>query len=175
MCPHQRYLSAVFLKWSIFGPLPLHPRIRFRFYLHQNVVILLIAIPPINLEAADTANQFRLRFQNHIYLLEKNMAGYMAIRCIPLVISSLALSLIASFIVTPFPAPFIISFHFPLSCAIPGSLNCQKDAFSRIRSATDESMDGQTDGPMDGPTVGQTNGLTDRPSYRDAMTHLKNS
>ena len=39
-------------------PLPL-PRFRFP----QNAVILLVAIPPMNLEVADTANRFRFRFR----------------------------------------------------------------------------------------------------------------
>ena len=39
-------------------PLPL-PRFRFRF--HKNVVILLVAIPSTNVEAADSANRFRFR------------------------------------------------------------------------------------------------------------------
>ena len=33
---------------------------------------------------------------------------------------------------------------------------------------------GRTDGRLGGPTDGQTDGQMDRPSYRDAMTHLKN-
>ena len=53
---------AVFWKWSILGPLPPLPLPRFRF--HQNVVILLVAIPPTYLEAADKNNRFRFRFQN---------------------------------------------------------------------------------------------------------------
>ena len=53
--------KAVFWKRSIIGLLRL-PRFGFRF--HQNAVILLVAIPPTNLEAADTANRFRFRFQN---------------------------------------------------------------------------------------------------------------
>ena len=52
-------LGAVIL--GLLLPLPL-PRFRFRF--PQNAVILLVAIPPMNLEVADTANRFRFRFQN---------------------------------------------------------------------------------------------------------------
>ena len=38
----------------------------------------------------------------------------------------------------------------------------------------DESVTrGRTNHPTDGPTDGPTNGRTDRPSYRDARTHLK--
>ena len=37
---------------------------RFRFRFHQNVVILLVAIPPTYLEAADKTNRFRFRFLN---------------------------------------------------------------------------------------------------------------
>ena len=48
-----------FWKRSILGPLPL-PRFRFR----QDVVILLVAIPPTYLEAVDIANHLRFRFQN---------------------------------------------------------------------------------------------------------------
>ena len=33
--------------------------------------------------------------------------------------------------------------------------------------------DGPTDGPTDGWTYGRTYGQTDKPSYRDAKTHLK--
>ena len=55
---------------------------------------------------------------------ERNKAGYTAVRC---VISSLAPSL-----VTPFPALFITSYHFPSPCAIPSGLNGRKDAFLRI-------------------------------------------
>ena len=52
----------MFWKQSILGPLPPPPLPRFRF--RQSVVISLLAIPPTNLEAADTANSFRFRFQN---------------------------------------------------------------------------------------------------------------
>ena len=51
-------------KRSILGPLPPLPLPRFRFRFHQNVVILLVAIPPTYLEAADKSNRFRFRFQN---------------------------------------------------------------------------------------------------------------
>ena len=37
---------------------------RFRFRFHQDVVILLVIIPPTYLKAAATANRFRFRFQN---------------------------------------------------------------------------------------------------------------
>jgi len=48
----------VFWKRSILGPLPL-PHFHFRF--HQNIVILLVVIPPTYLEAADKTNRFRLQ------------------------------------------------------------------------------------------------------------------
>ena len=51
--------QPVFWKRSIFG-LIFFRRFRFR----QNVVVLLVAIPPTYLEAADVANRFRFRFQN---------------------------------------------------------------------------------------------------------------
>ena len=50
---------TVFWKRSILGPLPL-PRFRF----HQNIVNLLVAIPPTYLEATGKNNRFPFRFQN---------------------------------------------------------------------------------------------------------------
>ena len=64
-------VEAVFLKRSILGPLPPLPLLRFRFRFHQNVVILLVAIPPTYLEAADKNNRFRFRFQNPGYWIDK--------------------------------------------------------------------------------------------------------
>ena len=55
---------AVFWKRLILGPLPPLPIPRFRFRFHQNVVILLVAIPPTYFEAADKNNHFRFSFQN---------------------------------------------------------------------------------------------------------------
>ena len=55
--------EAVFWKRSVLESLPL-PRFRFRF--HQNVLILLVAIPPTYLEAADKTNRLRFRFQNPV-------------------------------------------------------------------------------------------------------------
>ena len=58
-------------RW-ILVPLPPHPlprlRFRFRFRFHKNVVILLVAIPPTNVEAADSADRFRFRFSNPGYI-----------------------------------------------------------------------------------------------------------
>ena len=51
--------KQAFWKWSILVPLLL-PCFCFR----QNGVILLVAIPPTYLEAADKNNQFRFHFQN---------------------------------------------------------------------------------------------------------------
>ena len=62
--------------------------------------------------------------------------------------------------ITPFPAPFIASYHFSSPSEIPGGLDGQKDAFSRIKK----------DGLW---TDRRTDRRTDRPSYRDARTHLK--
>ena len=92
----------------------------------------------------------------------KKNAGYTVIRCVPLVISSLAPSLIAPSLVIPFPAPFITSYHFPLPCAITDGLESRKEAFSRIPkiSVTDGRTDGLTEGPTDGPTDGRTDGQT---------------
>ena len=53
--------KAGFWKRSNLGLLP-----RFRFRFHENVVIFLVAIPPTYLEAADSANRFRFRFQNPV-------------------------------------------------------------------------------------------------------------
>ena len=60
--------KPVFWKRSILGPFPL---LRFRFRFHQNVVILLVAIPPTHLEAAEKNNRFRFRFQNPAYQFYK--------------------------------------------------------------------------------------------------------
>ena len=65
-------------------------------------------------------------------------------------------------LITPFPAPSITSYHFPSPCSIPDGLDGRKDAFSRIQKKKGYGrMDRRTDG------------WTDRPSYRDARTHLK--
>ena len=56
----------MFWKWSILVPLPPLPLPRFRFRFYQNVVILLVAIPPTYLGAADKTNGFRFRFQNPV-------------------------------------------------------------------------------------------------------------
>ena len=79
-----------------------------------------------------------------------NKAGYTAVRCVPLVISSLTPSLIAPSFVTPFPARFITCYHFLSPWVIPGNLDSQKDAFSCIQKISG------TNGPMDGPTDGWT-------------------
>ena len=45
---------------------------------------------------------------------------------------------------TPFPAPFVTSYHFPSPSPTPGGLDSRKDAFLRIRKK--RVMDGRTDG-----------------------------
>ena len=43
----------------------------------------------------------------------------------------------------------------------------------RTDRRTDGRMDGRMDGPADGPTDRRTYGQMDKPSYRDAWTHLE--
>ena len=61
LAPHWRAQCRVISRVRKRVMLPL-PRFCFRF--HQNIVILLVAIPPTYLEAADKNNRFRFRFQN---------------------------------------------------------------------------------------------------------------
>ena len=63
---HRQIFQSGMRKRWILVALPPLPLPRFRFCFLQNVVILLVAIPPTYLEAADQTNRFRFRFQNTV-------------------------------------------------------------------------------------------------------------
>ena len=96
--------------------------------------------------------------------LEKNKAGYTAVRCVPRYICTRPVLRCPSFI-TPFHAP---SSHLITSLCNPQPLVVPTVEKTRFRAIKKKGLrtDGQTNGRMDG--------RTDRPSYKGAWTHLKN-
>ena len=84
--------------------------------------------------------------------------------------SHLVISLLACPLIPPCPAPPpLLSGCLPLP---PLNIPLSSEAeISRFREFKTKAL--WTDRPTDGPTNGPMDGRTDRPSYRDAWTHLK--